>query len=100
MARRRQEGRAVGTVQATVTLENDVLVAEVAWVVATPHQRQGYAREAAGIAVRGCGSRASAGSWRTYTPTTRRPRHPTGRGRQAAVGVLSGWSVGQAVVSS
>lgn len=51
VARRREDARAVGTVQATVTIEDDVLVAEVAWVVATQHQGHGYAREAAGVAV-------------------------------------------------
>lgn len=51
VARRRQDGQAVGTVQATVSLEGDVLVAEVAWVVATAHQGRGYAREAAAVVV-------------------------------------------------
>jgi RimJ/RimL family protein N-acetyltransferase len=36
----------VGTVQATVTLGDDLLTAEVAWVVATAHQGRGYAKEA------------------------------------------------------
>jgi RimJ/RimL family protein N-acetyltransferase len=48
VARRREDGRAVGTVQATLTLKDETLVAEIAWVLATPHQSQGYAREAAG----------------------------------------------------
>jgi RimJ/RimL family protein N-acetyltransferase len=49
--RRRDDGRAAGYVQATV--EHDSadgepgLVAELAWVVAAGHQRQGLAREAA-----------------------------------------------------
>jgi RimJ/RimL family protein N-acetyltransferase len=47
MLRRRDTGEMVGTVQATVT----GVVAELAWVVAVPHQGQGYAREAA-LAVR------------------------------------------------
>ena len=51
VARRREDGRAVGTVQATLTLKDETLVAEIAWVLATPHQSQGYAREAAGVAV-------------------------------------------------
>ena len=37
----------MGTVQATVSEEEHGLAAEVAWVVATPHQGRGYAREAA-----------------------------------------------------
>ena len=38
------DGPIVGTVQATVTVEDDRLVAEVAWVVATGHQGRGYAK--------------------------------------------------------
>jgi len=47
MVRRRDTGELIGTVQATVTGGT----AELAWVVAVPHQGRGYAREAA-IAVR------------------------------------------------
>lgn len=43
MVRRRDTRELVGTVQATVTQA----AAEVAWVVAVPHQGQGFAREAA-----------------------------------------------------
>jgi RimJ/RimL family protein N-acetyltransferase len=43
MLRRRDRGELVGTVQATVT----GTAAELAWVVAVPHQRSGYAREGA-----------------------------------------------------
>ena len=49
--RRREDGQAVGTVQATVADDHEGLAAEVAWVVATPHQGRGYAREAAGSVV-------------------------------------------------
>ena len=45
--RRRDDGRAVGTVQATVTKQDRTLSAEIAWVIGTGHQRQGFAREAA-----------------------------------------------------
>ncbi len=45
------DGQAVGTVKATVISEGDALVAELAWVLATPHQGHGYAREAAGTVV-------------------------------------------------
>jgi RimJ/RimL family protein N-acetyltransferase len=45
--RRRDDGQAVGTVQATVSQNRDGDVGEVAWVVATAFQGQGYAREAA-----------------------------------------------------
>jgi RimJ/RimL family protein N-acetyltransferase len=43
MLRRRDTGELVGTVQATVT----EAAADLAWVVAVPHQRKGHAREAA-----------------------------------------------------
>lgn len=45
--RRRGDGQAVGTVQATVSDGYPGLAAEVAWVVAAPHQGHGYARETA-----------------------------------------------------
>jgi len=48
IARLQAGGRAVGTVQATVTAQGGIFVAELAWVIASPHQRLGYAREAAG----------------------------------------------------
>jgi RimJ/RimL family protein N-acetyltransferase len=47
MLRRRDTGELVGTVQATVTGTS----ADLAWVVAVPHQGRGFAREAA-LAVR------------------------------------------------
>ena len=47
VVRRRDDDAAVGTVQATLTGD----VAAVAWVVATPHQGRGYAREAAAAMV-------------------------------------------------
>lgn len=52
MLRHRRTGEVLGTVQATVAAldgEGSAQVAEVAWVVATPHQRQGYAQEAAAV---------------------------------------------------
>ncbi len=45
--RRRDDGRAVGTVQATVAKYDRTLTAEVAWVIGTGQQGQGFAREAA-----------------------------------------------------
>lgn len=47
VVRRRDDGRAVGTAQATVAEEAGRLTAEVAWVIGSEHQHQGYAREAA-----------------------------------------------------
>ncbi|MHB1773000.1 MAG: GNAT family N-acetyltransferase, partial [Acidimicrobiales bacterium] len=47
IVRRENTGQAVGTVQATVVPGVDGLVAEVAWVIATSLQGQGYASEAA-----------------------------------------------------
>jgi RimJ/RimL family protein N-acetyltransferase len=41
----------VGTVQATVTVEDERLAAEVAWVVATGHQGRGYAKAATSVMV-------------------------------------------------
>lgn len=49
-ARQRASGDAVGTVQATLTVQDNTaatITAEVAWVVARRHQAQGYAAEAA-----------------------------------------------------
>ncbi len=54
MLRLRDGGELIGTVQATVT----GTAAELAWVVAVPHQGSGYAREAATAVrnwLRGCG---------------------------------------------
>ena len=45
--RRRDTGQAVGTVQATVTMSDDVMSAEVAWVVGAAAQGQRFASEAA-----------------------------------------------------
>lgn len=45
VVRVRDTGEAVGTAQATVTEG----VAELAWVVGSAHQRQGFAKEAAGL---------------------------------------------------
>jgi len=47
IVRRRDDGQAVGFVQATISEQAGVLTADVAWVVAVSQQRRGYAREAA-----------------------------------------------------
>ncbi|WP_076468375.1 GNAT family N-acetyltransferase [Micromonospora avicenniae] len=47
IVRHRATGDAVGTVQATVRLDGEREVAELAWVVAAPQQGRGYAGEAA-----------------------------------------------------
>lgn len=47
IVRERVHLTAVGTVQATLVHEEDDMVAEVAWVIGVPHQRRGYATEAA-----------------------------------------------------
>ncbi|MFI0349244.1 GNAT family N-acetyltransferase [Actinomadura sp. 9N407] len=47
IARRRRDGRAVGTVQATVTPADGGPRASVAWVVGMPYQGFGFASEAA-----------------------------------------------------
>ena len=47
VVRHRASQTPVGTVQATVSQDGDGLRAELAWVIATVHQRRGYAAEAA-----------------------------------------------------
>jgi RimJ/RimL family protein N-acetyltransferase len=47
IVRRRDDGQAVGFVQATISEQTGDLTADVAWVVAVSQQRSGYAREAA-----------------------------------------------------
>ena len=49
--RRRQDGRAVGYLQATITARPGGVTAEVAWVIGTEHQGRGYATEAARVLV-------------------------------------------------
>jgi len=51
IVRRLDDDRAIGTVQATVADEAGDVTAAVAWVVATPYQGRGYAREAAHVMV-------------------------------------------------
>ncbi len=47
VVRERVSGRAVGTVQATLPGREGGRVAELAWVIGTPHQGNGFAKEAA-----------------------------------------------------
>ena len=47
VVRHRESGVPVGTVQATVSRVGELRQAELAWVIATPCQRRGYAVEAA-----------------------------------------------------
>jgi len=47
IVRHRESGAIVGTVQATLSRERGRLAAELAWVTASAHQHNGYAREAA-----------------------------------------------------
>jgi RimJ/RimL family protein N-acetyltransferase len=49
--REREHHSAVGIVQATLSHEEQDVVAEVAWIIAVAHQRRGYAAEAAGAIV-------------------------------------------------
>jgi len=51
IARERDTGAAVGSVQATIGVVGDRWEAEVAWVIGTAHQGHGYATEAAGAMV-------------------------------------------------
>ena len=48
---RRGEGQVIGTVQATVTENGAGTSADVAWVIGSAFQHQGFAREAAGTMV-------------------------------------------------
>jgi RimJ/RimL family protein N-acetyltransferase len=48
IARRREDGQAVGFVQASVSEDPDPVTAVLAWVVGVRFQGRGYAREAAG----------------------------------------------------
>lgn len=52
IVREREGGAAVGWVQATVAGPSAKRVAEIAWTIAPPFQRRGYAREAAAEAIR------------------------------------------------
>ena len=47
VVRRRADDQLVGTVQATVSVQDRRLAAEVAWVVATAYQGHGHAKDAA-----------------------------------------------------
>jgi RimJ/RimL family protein N-acetyltransferase len=47
--RERPACRPVGTMQATVMRSEPSVVAELAWVIGSSHQRQGFAKEAAGV---------------------------------------------------
>ncbi|GAA2415947.1 GNAT family N-acetyltransferase [Actinomadura vinacea] len=57
IVRRRRDGRAVGTVQATVTPGQDGPCASVAWVIGMPYQGFGFASEAARALVDWLGGR-------------------------------------------
>jgi len=52
VVRRRKDAQPLGTVQATLSENEDGLTAQVAWVIGPAHQGQGYASEAAGLMVR------------------------------------------------
>ncbi len=52
VVRRREDAQPLGTVQATVSENEDGLTAQVAWVIDRAHQGQGYAWEAGGLMVR------------------------------------------------
>lgn len=45
--RTKETGNAIGYVQATLTIDDDVLTADIAWLVAPPAQNHGFATEAA-----------------------------------------------------
>jgi RimJ/RimL family protein N-acetyltransferase len=45
--RERSSGQAIGTTQATITVDGDAVIGEIAWIVASRHQGRGCACEAA-----------------------------------------------------
>jgi RimJ/RimL family protein N-acetyltransferase len=45
--RDRRSGQAIGTTQATISVDGEAVIGEIAWVVGSRHQRRGYACEAA-----------------------------------------------------
>jgi len=45
--RDRDSGQAIGTTQATMTVDGDAFIGKIAWIVASRHQGRGYACEAA-----------------------------------------------------
>jgi RimJ/RimL family protein N-acetyltransferase len=51
IVRERGHLTAVGTVQSTLVYEEEDMAAELAWVIGAPHQRRGYATEAAAAMV-------------------------------------------------
>ncbi|MGH2886699.1 MAG: GNAT family N-acetyltransferase [Solirubrobacteraceae bacterium] len=59
IARERATRAAVGNVQATLTVVEDHVEAEIAWVIGSAYQRRGYATEAAGAMVQWLRSRAT-----------------------------------------
>jgi RimJ/RimL family protein N-acetyltransferase len=57
IARERERRTVVGSVQATLSLEDRDIVSEVAWLVGAAHQRQGFATEAAAAMIDWLGRR-------------------------------------------
>lgn len=85
VVRRRDDGRAVGTVQATVTngtSPGNGPTAEMAWVVASAYQGRGYAREAAQVLVAWLRSQGA----RTVLAFVH-PEHQASRGVARAIGL-------------
>ena len=80
--RRRQDDQVVGTVQATIASHDGLLVADVAWVVATAYQGQGYATEAAASMVQWLRARG-VDLVRAYI----RPEHRASQGVARALGL-------------
>ena len=59
IVRRRSDRRSIGTVQATVTRDDDRWTTTVAWVVGVPWQGHGFATEAAQTLVHWLGERGA-----------------------------------------
>jgi RimJ/RimL family protein N-acetyltransferase len=69
--RERGTGQAIGTTQATITIDGDAVIGAVAWIVGSRHQRRGTPAKRPMRWRRGCASRARGASSLRFTPNTR-----------------------------
>lgn len=95
VVRRREDEQAVGTVQATVSQKADALVAEVAWVIASPVQGNGYGDHDGGLAA---GARRGTGAGARAPRPPGLPEHRAGHRPTATVTVADGLSVPSSVL--
>ena len=80
IVRRRSDGQALGTVQATVVTDDGQSIASIAWVIGVDWQNQGFASEAAAGWSNGCVGTALTALSRSSTQSTRhQPWSPGGQ---------------------